>query len=451
MIGGYGKLGAPHNLIKALSASQSKNLTVVCSIAGCANKGSAIQPLLENSKISKVITSNVEANPLLIDQFKSGKVEVELIPMGTLAEKARSGGYGIPAFYSGTGVGTFIENGGVPCRYGKDGKTIVAVNLAKEKREFHGREYLLERTLLGDYALVKAWKADAKGNCVLKMAGRNFNPDMAVAGKICIVEADEIVETGSIDGDDVHIAGIFVHRVVKSPSSCEGQCNEHQGCENTAEIKGIQELMLKRAAKEIKLGSYVVLGKGLSRAVERFVPESLDVHYVCPETGIFGALCGCGKEGDKNLKNGSLKKVLLRKNAAIAKASDAFCGVRGGHLNLFVLDSYQVSEHGDLANIDNGKQVLPSPGVNMDLAAAGTPIIAMMELMTDGKPNLLKECTLKLSGKKCVKKLVTDKGVFEFRPELTLTEVAPGVSAENIKSMTPCHFKVADNIKTMSA
>lgn len=452
MIGGYGKMGAPLSLIKALANSKAKNLTLVCSAACCPEKGSAIQPLLENKMVSKLITSTVGENQVVIDQFKKGQLEVELLPMGTLAEKARSGGYGIPAFYSGVGIGTFHDEGGLPMKYGKDGKTIVKVNWAPEKRQFHGRDYLMEHTMMGDFALVKAWKADTKGNCMLKLANRNFNPDMAVAGKICIVEADEIVEPGALDGDDIHIPGIFVHRVVKSaPCSCtcDSSC-EKQTCPIGTENQEARTMMVKRAAQEVRFGSYVVLGKGLSRAVEKFVPESQDVQYVCPETGIYGAVCGCGKTHSHDLKDGAFKSVVLRKNAAIVKASDGFCGVRGGHLNLFILDSYQVSEEGDLANIDNGKQVLPSPGVNMDLAAAGTPIVAMMELMTEGKPNLLKHCTFKLAGTKCVKKLITDMGVFEFKPELTLTEIAPGVTVEKIKSKTPCSFKVASNLKTIS-
>ncbi len=451
LVGGYGKLGAPQNLLKAVARSQAKNLTIVCGMAACPKKGSAVEELLEKKKVSKLITSVVGENSLAVEQYKKGELEVELLPMGTLAERARSGGFGIPAYYSPVGVGTFHEEGGVPTKYAKDGKTVLAVNLAKEKRQFRGREYLLEKTFLGDYALVKAWKADTKGNCILKLGARNFNPDMAIAGKVCIVEADEVVEAGQLDGDDVHIAGIFVHKVVKAPSEsfepkCDGGCSMEAG-----ESKEARERIVKRAAQEVKSGNFVVVGCGLPKAIERFVPESTDVHYVFPETGIFGG----ARKGEHmaNVADGCLKPIGLRKNASIVKASDGFCALRGNHLNMIFTEAYQVSEDGDLASFDDGKKVLPSPGMDMDLAAAApiTPLVAMMQLTTEGKPNLVKKCTYRVAGRKCVSKLITDMGVFEFKADgMHLTEIAPGVEVDAIKSKTPCTFKVAPNLKTMN-
>jgi 3-oxoacid CoA-transferase len=314
---------------------------------------------------------------------------------------------------------------------------------------FQGKEFLLERTLLGDYALIKAWKADTKGNCVLKLANRNLNPDMATAGKICIVEADEIVEMGQIDGDDIHIAGIFVHRVVKSTPNPELNCGAHTCPVGTGSAGKIHEMMLKRAAKEIKNGNYVVFGCGMPKALGKFIPSDLDVHVVIPETGIFGAVHKCGDKVN-DLADACLTPVELRKNAAITKVSDAFAGLRGGHFHKFFSEAYQVSEHGDLANIEKGDKLFPSPGITMDLATAQTPIVALMEMSSNGKPNLVKECTYKVSGKKCVSKLVTDMGVFEFRADgLTLIETAPDVTVDAIKAKTPVAFKVAADLKQM--
>ena len=451
MIGGYGKLGAPYTLINSLLKGKAKNLTVVCGIAACSEKGSSIQGLLEKEKVSKIVTASVGDNQIILDQFKKGLLEVQLNPMGTLAEKARAGGFGIPGFYSPVGVGTYYEEGGVPTKYAKDGKTVLSVNIAKEKRQFKGRDFLLERTISGDFALVKAWKADSKGNCVLKLANRNFNPDMAMSGKICIVEADEIVEAGQLDGDDVHIAGIFVHKVVKSDTSIQPELKCEKGsCPfGSGEQKGVREMMVKRAAKEVKPGSYVILGNGLPKAIEGFT-SSVDVLYVVPETGVFGAVTKAAKEG-KDLLDGCLHPIGLRNNAAISKVSDVFAGIRGKHMDMIFMEGYQVSEEGDLANIDKGDKVLPSPGINMDLAASRSPVVVLMEMTTDGKPNLVKNCSYRVTGKKCVSKLVTDMGVFEFRADgLTLIETAPGVSAEDIKSKTPCSFKVAADLKTIS-
>jgi 3-oxoacid CoA-transferase len=440
-----------------LARHSAKNLTVVCGSAACPAKGSAIQELLTQKKIKKLITSNVGDNPAIIDLFKKGQLEVVLEAMGTLAEKVRSGGYGIPAFYSHIGVGTFLEEGGVPTKYSADGKVILSVNLAKEKRDFKGKEFLLEKTLLGDFSLVKAWKADTKGNCILKQAQRNFNPDMAIAGKVCIVEADEICEAGAFDGDDIHLPGIFVHKVIKScqaPTSA-GSCTMMACPLGTGAVKKVREMMVKRAAEEIKIGAYVVLGNGLPKAVEQFMKADKDAHIVCPETGIFGALStahDAKKVCTGELVDGCYNPVKLRKHAAIAKTSDTFASIRGGHLDLFVVDGFQVSENGDLANLEKGDKVFPSPGVNMDLAGTSTRLVTLMEMQTNGKPNLLPNCTYKITGKKCVSMLITDMGVFEFRADgLTLTELAPGATADKIKSMTPCKFKVASNLKTIKA
>lgn len=458
MVGGYGKLGAPHHLLAALNKHKAKNLTVVCSIAGCGCQASAIQGLLEQKKIKRLITSNVGENPLVLDQFKKGELEVSLIALGNLIEKLRSGGYGIPAFYTPVGLGTFLEEGGVPIKLGKDGKTVLQVNLAKEKRQFLGKDYLMERTLLGDYSLVKAWKADTKGNAVLKLATRNNNPDVAISGKICIVEAEEIVEAGALDGDDVHVSGIFVHKVVKAPAcSFEGKAPEHKSCVDPlgfGEARKNREMMLKRAAKEIQTGSYVVLGPGLSKKVEEYAPRT-DCTYVCPETGIFGGhrtgACGevkCGAE----LLDGCLHPMKLGKNAVITRTSDAFASMRGRHLDLIVVDGYQVSQEGDLANLECGDRVLPSPGVLVDLAAANTPLVVLMEMGQVTKPNLVKNCTYRVSGRRCVHKLITDLAVFEFGNDgLTLTELAPNVTVDQVKSRTPCEFKVATHIGSMIA
>jgi len=135
---------------------------------------------------------------------------VELVPQGTLAEKMRAGGAGIPAFFTPTGTGTLIEEGGFPIKIGKDGKSTVIASEKKEKRTYDGREYILEKSIVGDFSLIKAWKADEKGNVVFRKSARNFNPDCAVAGKICIVEVEEIVPVGSIDPENVHLPDVYV-------------------------------------------------------------------------------------------------------------------------------------------------------------------------------------------------------------------------------------------------
>lgn len=192
-IGGFGLCGIPEALILALRDSGVTGLTCISNNAGVDGFGLGI--LLETRQIKKMIASYVGENKEFERQFLSGELEVELTPQGTLAEKLRAGGAGIPAFFTATGVGTQIAEG-------------------KEEREFDGRTYILERSLVADVALIKAQKADKAGNLVFNKTARNFNPDAATAGKITIVEVEELVETGEIDPDQIHLPGIYVHRIV---------------------------------------------------------------------------------------------------------------------------------------------------------------------------------------------------------------------------------------------
>jgi 3-oxoacid CoA-transferase subunit A len=197
LVGGFGLCGIPENLIAALRDSGRKDLTCVSNNAGVDDFGLGL--LLKTRQIKKMISSYVGENALFEKQFLSGELEVELCPQGTLAERLRAGGAGIPAFYTPTGVGTKVAEG-------------------KDIREFDGRQYVMERALRGDFALVRAWKADSFGNLVFRKTARNFNPMVATAGKITVAEVEEIVPLGSLDPDDIHTPGIFVQRVVLAKS-----------------------------------------------------------------------------------------------------------------------------------------------------------------------------------------------------------------------------------------
>lgn len=194
LVGGFGLCGIPENLILALQKSGAKDLTCVSNNAGVDDFGLGL--LLQTRQIKKMISSYVGENKLFAEQFLSGALEVELTPQGTLAEKIRAGGAGIPAFYTPTGVGTEIAKG-------------------KETKKFKGREYLLEESITGDFALIKAWKADTYGNLVFRKTAANFNPMMATAGQITVVEVEEIVPRGELDPDQIHVPGIYVQRIIK--------------------------------------------------------------------------------------------------------------------------------------------------------------------------------------------------------------------------------------------
>ena len=193
MAGGFGLCGIPENLIAAIRDSGVKGLTFISNNAGVDDFGLGV--LLQTRQIKKMISSYVGENKTFESQFLSGELEVELTPQGTLAERIRAGGAGIPGFYTATGVGTIVAEG-------------------KEHKEFDGRTYILERALKADLSIVKAWKGDAEGNLIYRATARNFNPMMATAGKVTVAEVEDIVPVGSLEPDNIHTPGIFVQRLI---------------------------------------------------------------------------------------------------------------------------------------------------------------------------------------------------------------------------------------------
>jgi 3-oxoacid CoA-transferase subunit A len=210
-VGGFGLCGVPFALIEAVLAHGATNLSVVSNNCGVA--GMALGRLLDAGRIGRARGSFIGENKELASQYLGGRIEVELMPQGTLSEKLRAGGCGIPAFYTRAGVGTMVAEGGLPWRYGPDGSVLVA-SPPKETREFNGQTYVLEESITTDFALVRAARGDRHGNLVFEKTARNFNPLAAMAGKVAIAEVEELVEPGELDPGEVHLPGIFVQRVL---------------------------------------------------------------------------------------------------------------------------------------------------------------------------------------------------------------------------------------------
>ena len=198
--GGFGLCGIPELLIDAIVDSGVKNLTIASN--NCGVDGFGLGKLLDTKQIRKMLSSYVGENAEFMRQYLSGELELEFNPQGTLAERMRAGGHGIPGFYTKTGVGTVIADG-------------------KESKIFNGEEYILEEGIFADISIVKAWKADDTGNAIFRKTARNFNPPAAMCGKVCVVEVEEIVPTGSLDPDKIHLAGVYVHRII------QGQHEKH--------------------------------------------------------------------------------------------------------------------------------------------------------------------------------------------------------------------------------
>ncbi|MFJ7269095.1 CoA transferase subunit A [Streptomyces sp. NPDC099050] len=211
-VGGFGLSGVPEVLVRALLEQGADDLRVVSNNCGVDGRGLGV--LLSVGRIARVTGSYVGENKEFARQYLSGELEVELVPQGTLAERLRAGGAGIPAFYTPAGVGTQVASGGLPWRYAPDGSVAVA-SPAKETREFAGRRHVLEHGITTDYALVRAWRGDRHGNLVFRKSAANFNPLAAMAGRITIAEVEELVEPGALSPGAVHLPGIYVRRVVE--------------------------------------------------------------------------------------------------------------------------------------------------------------------------------------------------------------------------------------------
>jgi 3-oxoacid CoA-transferase subunit A len=233
--GGFGICGIPSVLIDAIVEAGIADLEIYSN--NCGTDGVGLAKLLERKQIRRMISSYVGENKEFARQYLSGEIEVELTPQGTLAERLRAAGVGIPAFYTATGIGTQVATGGLPWRYAGDGS--VAVESApKQTATFQGSSFLLERALSADFAIVRAWKGDRHGNLIFRKAARNFNPVCAMAGRIAIAEVEELVEPGDLDPDSVHLPGVYIDRVLPLTAS-------------QAADKGIERLTIRTDMSEI--------------------------------------------------------------------------------------------------------------------------------------------------------------------------------------------------------
>lgn len=418
--GGFGMTGNPVNILHELAKLPTKDLTFVANNVGEPNMGGG--RLLNNGQLKKMVGSFFTSNPEAVKAAQEGKVEYELIPQGTLAEAIRAGGAGIGGFYTVTSAGTQIAEG-------------------HETKVIDGVEQVFVKSIRGNVAIIRAWKADTAGNLQYRMTEQNFNRAMATAADLVIAEVQEIVPLGALNPNEIHTPGCYVDYLVERKLTAEDL-----GSSATTGAKKVDELrmnMAKRAFAELKKGDVVNLGIGI---------PTLVADLIKPEDGIIlhteNGMLGVGPEptdGGGAMQypvNAGKVPVTALPGSSYFDSADSFAMIRGGHIDVAIMGGLEIDEAGNLANWAVPGKPLLGVGGAMDLASGAKKLIVTLS-HTDraGNSKIVPECTLPYTAFGCVDVCITELAVFKFiEGKLTLTEILPGSSVEEVRAKTAAKF-----------
>jgi 3-oxoacid CoA-transferase len=421
MVGGFGMTGNPVHLLHALAERDVRNLTIISNNVGEPGLGGG--RLLQNEQIRKAIGSFFTSNPEAVQAVLDKKMEVELIPQGSMAEAIRAGGAGLGGFYTPTGAGTVITE-------------------KQEAKIINGIEHVFVPALRADVALLRAFRADTAGNLVYRMTERNFNPLMATAADLVIAEVEEIVPLGTLSPDEIVTPGVFVDYLVQAHTTLEDLGSSASVQQNGKGVSESRMNIARRAFAELKRGDVVNLGVGIPTMVADLIsPEHGIILHT--ENGMLGV--GPAPESGGALEypvNASKQPVTALPGASYFDSALSFAMIRGHHVDVAIMGGLQVDESANLANWAVPGKPLLGVGGAMDLASgANRLIITMTHTSRDGQPKVVPQCTLPLTVRRAVDLVITDLAVFEFIDgQLTLTELMPGVTLEQVRSLTSAAF-----------
>lgn len=424
LVGGFGMTGNPVALLHALAErSDIRELTYVGNNVG--EKGLGGGRLLRNDQIKKVIGSYFTSNIEAVDAVRSGRVEAELLPQGTLAEALRAGGAGIGGFFTPTGVGTNLADG-------------------RETRVINGTEQLYQESIQGDVAFIRAWRSDAAGNLQYRMTERNFNPAMATAAKVVVAEVQFLDAVGELDPDQIHTPGCYVDYIVHAPIKLESLGTSADVAAGVKDVEKERYYMAREALKELSPGDIVNLGIGIPTLVADLLSPNDDV-TLHSENGMLGVgpRPSSGGAMDFPVNAGKIPVTPLP-GCSYFDSSSSFAMIRGKHIDVAIMGGLQVDENANLANWTVPGKPLLGVGGAMDLATGAQKLVILMtHVDRAGRSKLVANCDLPITACGVVDVLITDLGIFGFpQNELTLMGLMPGVNLDEIYAKTEASFKL---------